>query len=199
MEFMTDFGDEAVILPLFLVVTVMFYAMGWQRGGRVWCAGIAAILGCLVLLKLLGLYWGEMFGFAERPFSISGHVVASTAVYGSLLAIVLHSRQREWQWSRALLPPLVIAAVIGYTRLRLHAHTQAEILCGTVLGTAGALWLARSLLPVPVMATRYFLVVPACVALIFHGYMLPAEPMLQNLFHNSYHWATHWGSHVLTW
>jgi membrane-associated phospholipid phosphatase len=195
MKFMTDFGDEAVILPLLFVVTVMFYAMGWQRGARVWCAGVATMLGCLILAKLLGLYWGELFGFTGRPFSISGHVVASTTVYGSLFTIALHSGQREWQWVRALLPPLMIAGMIGYTRLQLHAHTQAEILCGTLMGTAGALAVAKALLPVPIMTMRYVLIVPVCVALIFHGYVLPAEPMLQSLFHNSYYWA----SHTLAW
>lgn len=191
MEFMTDFADEAVILPLSLCVTILFYVMGWQRGWRIWCTGVVAILGCLVLIKILGLYWGQFFGFTQRPFSISGHVTASTAVYGALLTLVLHSRQTQWQWGRALLPPLLIAAVIGYTRLRLHAHTQAEVLWGTLLGTVGALWLARSLLPMPAKATRYVMLVPACVALLFHGYIFRGEFLLQSLFYNSYHWARH--------
>jgi hypothetical protein len=63
------------------------------------------------------------------------------------------------------------------------------------MGTTGALAVAKALLPVPIMTMRYVLMVPVCVALIFHGYVLPAEPMLQGLFHNSYHWA----SHTLAW
>ncbi|MBX0345071.1 phosphatase PAP2 family protein [Acetobacter sp. TBRC 12305] len=193
MKFMTDFGDEAVILPLFLVVSVTFYAMGWRRGGIVWGVGIAVILTCLVLAKLFGLYWGEVFGFVGRPFSVSGHVAASAAVYGSLLNIILHSRRRSW--FLALLPPLIVAGVIGYTRLQLHAHTQAEIVSGALLGTVGALGLYRILNPVPGHVVRYALLVPLCVMLVFHGYMFHAEPLLQTMFHNSYRSA----SHVLAW
>ena len=173
--------------------SVAFYAVGWRGGGCVWGMGGGVILDRLVRAKLFGLYWGEMFGFVGRHLRVSGNVAASAAVYGSLLNIVLHSRRRSW--FLALLPPLVVAGVIGYTRLQLHAHTQAEIVCGALLGTVGAMGLYRSLTPVPGHVVRYALFVPLCVILVFHGYMFHAEPLLQNMFHTSYRSA----SHVLAW
>ena len=130
MKFLTDFGDEAVILPLFLVAVIMFVVTGWRRGAVVWGFGVGLCLACLVLLKLAGLFWVQQFGGEGRAFSVSGHVAASTVVYGRLANMLLQPRKRSWFLD--LFPPLPIACVIRYTPLVLHAHTPHPVVSGFV-------------------------------------------------------------------
>lgn len=184
MKFLTDFGDEAVILPLFVVAVIMFVVTGWRRGAIVWGFGVGLCLACLVLLKFAGLFWAQQFGVEGRAFSVSGHVAASTVVYGSLANMLLQPRKRSW--FLALLPPLLIACVIGYTRLVLHAHTPEEVVSGAVLGILGASVINASLPEVPVYLVRFCVPVLLPIVLLFHGSVLEAEPFLQKMFRISY-------------
>ncbi|MBD3720264.1 phosphatase PAP2 family protein [Klebsiella pneumoniae] len=39
---------------------------------------------------------------------------------------------------RPLLPAYVLAAVVGYSRLVIHAHSVSEVIAGLLLGAAGS-------------------------------------------------------------
>ncbi len=95
VAFVTDFADQAVILPLIACVAVALWLAGWRRGVAVWCCGTAATLGLMLVLKVAFRACGpEMFGGAiESP---SGHTAAAGAVYGSIFAF-LNSRLARTQ------------------------------------------------------------------------------------------------------
>ncbi|MBL7236425.1 MAG: phosphatase PAP2 family protein [Komagataeibacter hansenii] len=184
MRFITDFGDEATIIPLFVVTIVLFIVMGRTRNAVIWGSGIFLTFCCIVLSKMLGLLWGQFYGYDGRPFSASGHVASSAAVYGSLINMVIQPRFHSWLL--AALPPLLVACLIGYTRLVLHAHTPMEVLAGTGIGTTAAVLIARTLPPSPSYLMHWcaFALIP--VVLFFHGYVMEAEPVLKGVFYTSY-------------
>ena len=184
IKFITNFGDEAVILPLIFVTTILFSVAGWIRGALVWFFGVSLTVGCIILVKMFGLLWAEWYGGYGRSFSLSGHVAAITVVYGSLLHIFIFSRFRSWLI--AALPPIVIAVILSYTRLYLMAHTLAEVVAGTSLGVIGAVVTERFTPESPDGLMRWCMPVILMVMFIFHGYVLEAEPALQRIFHVSY-------------
>lgn len=184
MRFVTNFGDEAVIIPLILVTTILFAAIDWWKGAFVWCGGVFFTVLLIVIAKMFGLLWGEWYGVYGRAFSLSGHVAASTVVYGTLAHIFIFGRFRSW--GRAILPPLLIACLMSYTRLQLMAHTLTEVVSGTCLGVLSATAIERCMPEAPSGLRRVSIPVLLTIMLIFHGYVLQAEPALQSFFHVSY-------------
>ena len=42
MTFLTDFADQAVVLPLVLVLALVLAAQGWRRGAAAWLVAVGA-------------------------------------------------------------------------------------------------------------------------------------------------------------
>ena len=57
-QFVTDFADQAVILPLLLMVAIALWWCGWRRGALAWAIGVAA--------SQLGLTWGVLRSLASN-------------------------------------------------------------------------------------------------------------------------------------
>ncbi len=172
MKYLTDFADQAVILPLVLAVAVALAAQRWRRGALVWLLVVGATFLSVLVGKLIFLSCATVFG----PWDIhspSGHVAAATVVSGGL-AVMLTRRRTS------ILPVALIAgAVIGLSRLLLGMHSLPEVCIGAVIGLLGAVALRRfagappSLRPVPLVA------VILLVAFVFHGLHLPAEAAIR--------------------
>ncbi len=169
MRFLTDFADLAVLLPLALCIGAGFAALGWRRGALAWGVALSGTLATMLVLKLLFLGCGS-----ERALSPSGHTAAGTTVYGGLLALWL----RRWLSPRAaaLLAGGTLAALIGATRIALHAHLPVEVAIGAAIGIGGILLLLRACGPRPVDLRFAWLIPPALlVVLLLHGHRLEAE------------------------
>src|SRR5690349_19218340 len=52
VRFLTDFADQAVIMPLVLAVAVALALQGWRRGAFVWLAVVAVTFIVMLMLKL---------------------------------------------------------------------------------------------------------------------------------------------------
>ncbi len=180
MHFLTDFGDQAVILPLTLAVGLALALGGWWRGAAAWLAGVAAtlmaaLLGKLVVhacdpLPLIGL---------QSP---SGHTAAAAAAYGGLLALLA---PRGWRAPLlAAIGAVATAALIGTSRVELRAHSIADVLAGGMLGIAGAVLLASLAGDRPVRVRRVLPVAAAlAMAILFHGTHLHAEDGIARMSH----------------
>ena len=48
----TDFGDQAVLLPLAAGIALLLALSGWRRGALAWTAAIGGTLALILLLKL---------------------------------------------------------------------------------------------------------------------------------------------------
>jgi membrane-associated phospholipid phosphatase len=176
MLFLTDFADQAVVLPLVLAAAAGLAAGGWRRGALAWAAVCAATLGALGLLKLAIFVWGAPPALPGL-LSPSGHTASAALVYGGIISL-LALRHR-----RFALPVAALAAgVIGTTRLALHQHTLPDVIVGAGFGLAGVLALVGAAGKRPV-DFRPGILLGLGVAVIagFHGLRLPAEPWLHQV------------------
>lgn len=132
LPIITEFADQSVILPLVLVVAVILAGARWWRGALAWLVAVALSFGLVLGLKLL---------FAACPWRVpgdvvrspSGHVVAGTMVYGGLVFLLTGRRVAS------LVVAAAIAALLGYTRVRLGMHNSSEVALGAAAGLGGVL------------------------------------------------------------
>lgn len=181
MTFLTDFADQAVVLPLVAAMAVVLAMQGWRRGAVVWLAAIGATFGLMLALKLIFLGCGSVFGPVAMR-SPSGHVAAAAVLSGGVAAIYGCRR-------RTILIVVALAAIgIGLTRIGLQFHSWPEVVLGGVVGMAGALALARFAGPPPVLRLRPMILTATLVLALFHGRHLEAEVAIRHAAIN-YSWC----------
>lgn len=183
-DFVTDFADQAVLLPLAAVVAIVLAAAGWWRGAIGWTLGVGAALGLTLLLKLAFLACGHLIPDAALR-SPSGHVAASGAIYGGLFALVARIAARGRPIRQNLWTPLftmAVVLVIGASRLALGAHSPPEVLVGGAIALGGALASGRLTGPPPTaLRLRPLLALAVLVVLALHGLRMPAEAAITNV------------------
>lgn len=173
MRFLTDFADQAVVLPLVFAVAIALAAQGWRRGAVVWLGVVFATFAAMLALKLVCLACGPLFGPMDIR-SPSGHVAAATVVSGGLAALLFRSRT-------TILPVAALAgAVIGLSRLMLGMHSLAEVVLGAAVGLGGAAALLHLAGPVPRLKPGRLAAIVLIVATLFHGLHLPAEAAIRH-------------------
>lgn len=173
MRYLTDFADQAVIIPLVLAVAVALAVQGWRRGALVWLLVVAGTFLATLIAKLTFLACSPLFGPIDIH-SPSGHVAASTVVAGGLAAMLTQRRT-------SILPAAVIAAiVIGISRLVLGMHSLPEVIVGAAIGLTGAAALLRFAGPTPRLRVTPLVGVVVVVAMVFHGLHLPAEAAIRH-------------------
>ena len=173
MIFLTDFADQAVVLPVVLAVAIALSAQGWRRGAVVWLAVVFATFGLMLALKLAFLACSPLFGTADLR-SPSGHVAAATVVAGGLAALLTRRRL-------GVLPVAALAAlVIGISRVVLGMHSLPEVALGALVGLAGAAALLTLAGPPPTLKPSRLFAVVVIVAAVFHGLHLPAEAAIRH-------------------
>ena len=173
MRYLTDFADQAVILPLVLAVAVVLAIQGWRRGALTWLVVVAVTFVTMLALKVIFLACTPLFGPMD-VHSPSGHVAAATVVSGGLAAMLTRRRS-------SILPAALLAAlVIGFSRLALGAHSFPEVVLGALVGLAGAAALLRFAGPPPRLRLTPLIMVVVLVALLFHGLHLPAEAAIRH-------------------
>jgi membrane-associated phospholipid phosphatase len=174
VRFLTDFADQAVILPMVLAVSGVLAAQGWRRGAVAWLAAIAGTSVTMLALKLAFLACSPVFGPADMR-SPSGHVAAAAVVAGGLAALLLRGRA-------SVLPVAALAGVvIGVSRVALGMHSVPEVVLGALVGLAGAAalaWLAGP--PPPGLRLARLVGVVVLVAALCHGLHLPAEAAIRH-------------------
>ena len=171
VEFLTDFADQAVILPLAAMVAVSLAVFGWWRGALAWIFAVGGVLGTMLFLKILFVACAGPLG-KLGIHSPSGHTAAASVAYGGI--IVLLGRGRMPLWLLLLIPP-AIALLIGTSRVVLHAHVPAEVLVGAVVGLTGVAVLVLLAGPRPPLQSWPMMAVAVVIMLTFHGLRLQAE------------------------
>ena len=168
MTFLTDFADQAVMLPLVLAIAIALLVEGWRRGAVAWVVVVCATFGVTLGLKVLFIPCSDAFDMPTLH-TPSGHVAAATVVVGGL-AVLLLGR------GVGVLVALATAALIGTTRLVLGEHTGLEVVVGAIVGLAGVAALIRvaGVRPATVNVHRVVLIA-VLVAVVFHGLHMPAE------------------------
>ena len=166
MTFITDFADQAVILPLVVAIGIALLMQGWRRAAAAWTFAAIATFAAILALKLVFLACPSTLS-VRTP---SGHVAAATFVTGGLAALLIRRH------AIALALALLAAVVIGLSRLALGVHSPAELAIGGIVGLAGVLALIRLAGPAPrALDARRIGLVAILVVAVFHGLHLPAE------------------------
>lgn len=182
MHFLTDFADQAVVIPLAVAVAVALLAAGWRRGAVAWIVVIPATLLTVMAAKMFVVTCGPLLPLHGLR-SPSGHTASAAAVYGGLLSLLLPEPRRGLR--RVIAVVLIagmFAIIFGGTRLALHVHTRADVVAGALLGIAGALVLARLAGPRPAgMRATVPLATALAVVLVFHGQHIRAEDKIDHL------------------
>lgn len=174
MRFLTDFADQAVVLPMVLAVAVVLVLQGWPRGAKAWLSAVLFTFSIMLAMKLVCLGCTPVFGPADIR-SPSGHVAAATVVTGGVT--VLLTRRRLVILAAAL----GAAALIGVSRVVLGMHSPPEVALGAAVGLAGTLLLLRLAgPPPPSLRPGRVLGVIALAAVLFHGLHLPAEAAIRH-------------------
>jgi membrane-associated phospholipid phosphatase len=174
VTYLTDFADQAVVLPVVAAIAVVLAAQGWWRGALAWLGVVGITLGVVLVLKIAFLACSPVFG----PWALhspSGHTAAASVVAGSLVALVA-GRQRA-----VLLVALLGAVVIGISRLRLGFHSLPEVVLGAFTGIAGAALLSHLAGAPPTRRPVSLLAIVFVVAMLLHGMRLPAEAAIWRL------------------
>lgn len=178
MGFVTDFADQAVILPLAVATAIVLALAGWWRGAIVWSLAVGGTLATLLVLKLASAACGHLLPIPGLR-SPSGHTAAAGAVYGGLLAIVAERLSGHARWTLAC--ALGVAILIGVSRLSLGVHTVPEVVVGGAVGTCGALLLGwQGGLPPPGVRLLPMAALALAVMVAFHGLHLPIEAALRH-------------------
>ena len=180
MNFISDFGDAAVLLPLalFLIAALWRY--------QSWAAAICLIqaLGlCVVVLVLLKIAFIAC-GMTWRAgvSSPSGHAGMSVMVYGSLGAVAARQSPR-WRKPVLLLAVWLLVAAIAVSRVALGAHSYGEVLIGMSAGVAAlCCFLLMYRKQSGGKMNWSLLAMIVCVGLpILHGMHVPAENLIRHL------------------
>ena len=182
-DFITDFGDQAVILPLAAAIALIFLVSGWRRGAAAWTVAIGATLGLMLLLKLAFLACGHLIP-GTGIVSPSGHTAAAAVVYGGLAGIAMRSvtSNKYWLMACTLAIAVLCAIVLGVSRLKLGVHSPAEVLAGGMIGVGGAVS-STALAGVPSSKLRlwHVLAVGLLILIVLHGAHLPAEDTIKSM------------------
>lgn len=178
-RYLTDFADQAVILPLFAMTATTVALAGWWRGALVWVCVIGTTLLAVLACKLLFFSCGAALteGALRSP---SGHTAAAAAVYGGLVAIAAYRAGGRLLWTAAA--ALVVATVIGASRLALDQHTWPDVVAGGLLGTVAAVGIAvLAGRPPPRFRFGGLALLALLAVLALHGARLPAETLIQDV------------------
>lgn len=179
----TNFGDQAVILPLAVAIALVLALSGWRRGALAWTSAIGGTLALILFLKLRFFACGHVSPGASFG-NPSGHTAAAAAVYGALAAVLVRyiRDDRRWALLCAVAIGVLLAVVIGKTRLMLDMHSMAEVVVGGAIGVGGAASFVLLAGP-PSHAVRIERIVATglLAVAILYGYRLPAEAAIKSV------------------
>ncbi len=169
----TRFGDVTIMSFAALAIAAWLIAENEKRLALCWALLFAAGMGVVVAAKMAFIGWG--IGIRAIDFAgFSGHAMRATAVLPVLFYLILESAPRPLRACGALCG-LAAGAVVGLSRLALHAHTISEVAAGWLLGAAVSIsfiWVAGAMLRRPVFNPLRIML--SLMALLVAPYVHPA-------------------------
>ena len=136
-QWVSFFGDSTVLLPS---AAAVFMVLFLRRPSRqiAWQWGLLfGITGAIVSAsKLAFMGWG--IGIRALDFTgFSGHTPLSTAFWLIFLWLVC-ARGSVALRRTAMVMGYLLAGLVGYSRLAIHAHSPSEVIAGLLLGACGS-------------------------------------------------------------
>lgn len=139
----TQFGDVTITMLVAFAIAAWLYIEDERRLSLWWSGLFTAGLGIVVMTKMAFIGWG--IGIRAVDFTgFSGHAMRATAVIPVLFYLMLQKASPALR-TTGVLAGLAGAALVGLSRLTLHAHSVSEVVAGTALGAAVSMtfiWIA---------------------------------------------------------
>jgi membrane-associated phospholipid phosphatase len=134
-QFVSFFGDSTVLLPSAAVLLIVLFLRTITAGGLA-VGTLFGITGAIVSAsKLAFMGWG--IGIREIDFTgFSGHTALSAAFWPIFYGCF--SRATTGVRRAAVVVGYAMAALVGYSRLMIHAHSTSEVVAGLLLGASGS-------------------------------------------------------------
>lgn len=182
-NFVTDFGDTAVTLPLAALTLAFLLLSGWQRAALSLAIALAACGIAIGLTKLALESCGTPLLHTEIT-NPSGHAAVSTTVYGSLAMLFAGNIAAERRWIPIATAALLLIA-IALSRVILDAHSMIEVALGLAIGLGALALFHRSLAAGPTVAIHGLWLALGAVAVIalMHGARWPIEDVVRVIVH----------------
>ena len=179
MQFVTNFGDEAVLLPLAAATLIWLWRMVGRRSALMWCGAVLICGGGTAITKI---YLGACTTPIDTLDSPSGHTSMSTLVYGGL-ALIAGAESETWPRVAAGTAGAALVVSVALSRIALGAHSPAEVAAGLVIGGVALALFARTYVQQRGAVQRIWPLLAAAtiVALALHGYHVQLEPLWRAL------------------
>ena len=174
------------MFPLGIAVALVLALCRQHRAAIAWTLAIGSVWAVMLLLKLAGYTLEALVpGSPLAELGVvtpSGHVASASSVYGGLLQLLARTG-----WRRALLGSLLIAVVIGISRVALSEHTPAEVIVGAAVGISGAAFFALAETSLDRGSYRAVLATSVFVVVLLHGLHLSWEQAIRSLSLDAIH------------
>jgi membrane-associated phospholipid phosphatase len=181
-NYVTDFGDTAITLPLSVLMICFLFFLGERRAGIGLALALAACGIAIALVKLVLQSCGHPL-LSIDLVNPSGHAALSTMVFGSLGFLLSHGSTAERRWIFTT-SSLTIILAIAVSRLALAFHSPAEVLAGVALGLVALIIFCYAARSLPARREFLWLGLFALVVIgLIHGSRWPIEEVIQSLVH----------------
>ena len=182
IEFVTDLGDAAILLPLSFAILVLLVIFRDYRVAATWAFTIGSCAVVVVVLKIMFRSCGSVLTH-DAIISPSGHTALSTTVYGALAGMIAARSQATRFRATWPLAAGILALSIGVSRIAVGAHKVGEVVLGLCVGTlfAALFWLVVHRITrvrVPILLIASVALVPV---LALHGRHTNAEELFELL------------------
>lgn len=141
---LTRLGEALILLPAALLLMVWLVRVHDTRKALCWLGAVIVAAFLTTVTKIAFLGWGV--GIAAFDFTgVSGHTMFAAAIYPLLARTAVGTSKRHWQ-QLATAGGVLLALLIGVSRVMVHAHSWSEVIAGLAVGfgaTAVAMMLAR--------------------------------------------------------
>lgn len=138
---LTGFGDITVMSLVALAIAAWLFVEDEKRLALWWCLLFGAATGVVIATKMAFIGWG--IGIRSLDFTgFSGHAMRAAAVMPVLLYLILQ-RGRLSLRAAGVIIGLTFGALVGVSRLMLHAHSVSEVIAGWLLGATISLAFIR--------------------------------------------------------
>ncbi len=128
----TLLGEPLMMVPLALIVLVWLWRSCGARTMLAW-GGLLVLGGSLLVAQKLLYYVGGFSLSSIRLYTMSGHSLAASYIYGSLAAIVARGWPAGCRWAVYVLAAGLILA-IAVSRVAVAQHRPSEAIGGLTLG-----------------------------------------------------------------
>ncbi|CAI1851072.1 MULTISPECIES: phosphatase PAP2 family protein [Serratia] len=182
-HFLTFFGDSMLLLPCAAIVFIILLLSPTSRKPTwQWMLLFGGVGAVVCVSKLAFMGWG--IGSRHWDFTgFSGHSALSASIWPVLLWL-LCGRFSSPVRRTAVIAGYLLAAVVGYSRLVIHAHSTSEVITGLALGfivSSTFLMLQRGTQPPRLSYRKIAVTLALPLVLINSGTAAPTQGLLERI------------------